>query len=159
MTIKEIPQMYETSDGQEFKNKMMAERHEEMVEVKHEYDTARRAYAKALAATQITADGRPFDLKSYHDYYFVTLGLEILPAVRWVSFSYWNIELDDQDTGFLVQHEERRGGRQRIRYEIGKLYYFEKNAKKACLEAMWERLSQLTADVNDYQSNFEDSYE
>lgn len=156
MTVKTVPTKFETSDGKEFDTKEEAERHDELILARKAYKDARHTLGVILARSQKTADGVPFDFSLLRDYYYISDGWASLPALRRVSFYIWNFEFDERDVFEIKQWDERGKGEQMmITYKINELYYSEREAKKALLDAQeaWlaeeaQKVAALRAEVH-----------
>ena len=149
--VKAISVKYKSSDGQEFETEEQAQSHEELIEAKKQYETARSVYGQHLFESQKTADGHPFDLCAYRDYWYVGRFLSF-PLLERVSFHRGNCGLNDRDETVIIQHQDDdRGCRQFTEYSIGDLYLYEKNAQVALLAAQKERLEELSKSVEELQ--------
>lgn len=145
MAIQTVPSRYKTSDGREFGNETDAQRHELLIAAKRKYEDARHEYARALAESQRTADGQPFNLSGMHDYYYITDGYFSMPEIVRVDFWYWNCDINEADETVIVVLDSQKATRRE--YRISSLYYWKGNARKALLIAQEGRLAQITQDV------------
>ena len=95
---------YETEDGSEFESKEAAERHETLCQVRQAYDDAKLAYGMLLAERCKTADGEPFQLGMWHDYYYITPGYFSWPKLLKVDFwgRNWTWEQRDEDDQLVI---------------------------------------------------------
>ena len=69
--VEATPVKYKSSDGQEFETEEQAAYHEELIEAKGQYETARSVYGQRLFESQKTADGHPFQFSILLDYWYV----------------------------------------------------------------------------------------
>ncbi len=82
----ESEKAYAANDGTEFDRKADAEQYEKLHSAREEYANARKHYARMLAESFKTADGRPFDFSVWH-YCRVSPWLDLMPCVEEVSIS------------------------------------------------------------------------
>lgn len=135
---------YRTSDGAEFSDEEAAARHEMLVETEKEYKAARRKYNKALLKTQKTADGQPFRLGTWDEYYWIGPSwYGGWPQLRTVHFYPWSMELDYNDE-LTIMHREDGEWQE---YRISDLYANEANAMEALIaeqeKALLDRVEEL----------------
>lgn len=143
MTVTKTTPMFKTSDGQEFDDEDAAQRHEEFIEAKKDYEAARQRWTRVLAESQTTADGHPFDFSMMRDYWFVTRWIGAMPSLQAVSFYIHNCDVNDNDEGSI--HQLRDSGRDGtwIKYRISELYLSKTEATKALVVAQKEHIAEL----------------
>lgn len=149
--------VFRTEDGQEFTDKASAERHEKLVAAKAAYEDARQQYAKALAETQFTADGYPFDLNTRHTYYYVTGLWNGSPEVDSVSFYLWNIDLDEADRLSVVQWDNRGEASRRVSYRIDHLYWHKSGAQEEMIREYAEYVAGVLDRYNELRGEDSDA--
>lgn len=151
MGITSKPQMFETSDGEEFVDEADAKYHEELLSATSAFHDAARRLNLAMALTCKTADGAAFDVRSFCDYWFVSRYHGGGPAIGRVSFGYdtkfelehWDgVRNSDAAIVVLFERPTSSGGLLRVKYRIRELYHDEKNAKAALLVALKEYIEE-----------------
>lgn len=144
---------YKTQDGREYTNEKDALKHERLNELEEKYDNAKTNYAKALWETQNTADGKPFDLGVWKNYYYVSPGYFGKPTLREIHFYVWSMHLDEDDILNIRYHEDTTNGRQWTNYKISDLYSSKLQAEYALVDALREWLQERTEEINEYIKN------
>ena len=145
MAVTKAPEQFKTSDGQKFDTIEEAERHEVLITAREQYNQGRRAFNRALAMTQKTADGELFDFGIFRDYYYITPGWSGCPALQAVNFLGWNYEVEDNDD--VKISKERDSDRQRISYPIKDLYRHKRKAEIALVAAQEAWLAEQAAEI------------
>jgi hypothetical protein len=84
---------FKTTDGEEFSDEISAQKHENLIKLKQEYEKARHRYINELARTEKTIDGIPFAGK-YHTYWYVQrfYGMPHLVEFSFYSDRYFDID-------------------------------------------------------------------
>lgn len=141
---------YKTQDGREYANEKDALKHERLKELREKYDNAKHVYAKALWETQVTADGKPFDLAVWRNYYYVSPGYFGKPNLKEIHFYTWSMELDEDDILCIRYHEDTTNGRQWTSYKINELYSSRVLAEYALVDALLEWLRERTEEITEY---------
>jgi hypothetical protein len=137
MPVTAKPVTYETSDGREFEDKDEADRHEELITARREYDEARQKFNQALVKTQKTADDEPFDFGLFRTYFVITDSWAQIPSLKRVNFLGWNFEVaEHEDQVEIIQNEGDFTNERRYGYPINRLYVSEKRAKIALGNAL-----------------------
>lgn len=140
---------YRASDGREFNNEEHAKRHERLISIRDEYTVARQAYARALAESFKTADGKDFRIDRWH-YYRLTPWYGDLPQVQEIHLSGRDLDIpeNDPDEGsFLFKVNGPDGKRELRKVNISNLYCTLAAANKACVAAQRGRLEELREQV------------
>lgn len=75
-------------DGEEFATEADAARHEELLDATTNFSEAQRRLNRAATGCQLTADGEPFDVTRWGDYWFLAEWHQGGPALCRVSFGY-----------------------------------------------------------------------
>ncbi len=131
MATKTKPK-YKASDGKTFDIKSDAERHETLVEARDTFENARDDYCKALAATQLTADGEPMTCDEW--WYFKVHEYVTDPGVEKLSLHWHQLSLDENDcVQFVVWDQDRQLNRT---HSIGDLFVSEKLANKRLIAVL-----------------------
>ncbi len=151
MGITSKPQVFETSDGEEFTDEADAKYHEELITAASAFQDAARRLNRAMALTCKTADGVAFDVRSFQDYWLVTRYHGGGPAICRVAFGYdtkfelehWDgVRNSDAAIVVLLERPASSGGLQRVKYRIRELYHDEKNARAQLLVALNEYIEE-----------------
>jgi hypothetical protein len=153
MSIKKVPQKFETSDGQEFDNEKDALLHQKMIDTRNNYKTALREFCSLLAETQKTADGEPFKL-GLRSYYVIRHNWPGLPVIQRVDFGvrFWQeYSLDEDNRVTLIVRDYERQ-REQNEYRTEELYLSEKAAKKALLAAQDARMEEFREQVEELRA-------
>ena len=131
MAIKTKPQVFETSDGQEFSTAEDAERHEALVTATKAFDEARTGLLRAMADKVRTADGELMDPRRWGDFFYL-VGWGPERQVQRVAFYYnTSIAIYDGRVALIPGYDPtNRDGRDR-RYWLDELYKHEASAKRA----------------------------
>ena len=95
MAVKQTKPTFQCSDGKEFPTQAEADRHEDLMVAKDEYETARRKFGIALAKTQKTADGKPFEFGIMRNYWYIRCW-NSLPRLFVVDFYLWDFQFDER---------------------------------------------------------------
>jgi hypothetical protein len=147
MAIQAVPQKFRASDGREFVTQREAERHERLITAETSYRDSRRAFGRALAQTQKTADGALFDFDRW-TYIALLRPFGQLPRLREVRFYGFAFDFDDRDDCFTIMQDEGEGQhRYRASYRIDELYTAQAAADVALLAAQEEWLAEQTEQV------------
>lgn len=152
MTVQQLPELYQTSDGKKYSSLKQTERHEAKIAAKSKYEDARREYARTLSESQLTADRYLFDMSVLDEYYYVTPGWFSMPDIRKVSFYYWNCDLNDQDETVIVDRDNGKGTR--TDYKISELYWRRENAEKALIVAWEKKLIELQGQLDEMREKY-----
>ena len=142
---------YQSKTGRSFPTAEEADRYDRLVESKEEYERARAKYARALAETNVTADGHQFELTTLHTYYFVVEphGWS-QPHLGEVSFYLWHCDVDGSNQGVILV--KRDDGEGYTTYRISELYYYESAAKAKMAESMEQFISWMQEDLEKLKS-------
>jgi hypothetical protein len=136
VNITPIPQRYKTSDGMEHETEAAAVAHQAVLDANEGLKDALKTFNAALAATLVTADGEPFRISVWHDYYFLTMGLWSPPQMQKVSFSPGDWRLRRQARDNAVEVGTKGETDEVIRwFAPSSLYYHERNAERAWVAA------------------------
>lgn len=145
---------YHAKDGREFTDQTAALHYEELLDAKEAYEEAKRNFGKLLAETCNTADGEPFRVGLFSDYWYVTHGYFAMPNLLKVDFwgRNWTLEENRQDeatTVVLIGNLADDGSKMdRGRaFRIDELYAKESNAKAALLVAQRSWLEEKLREV------------
>jgi hypothetical protein len=147
MAVKESPRTFRASDGREFSSKRDAERYEMLLQAKRVHDNAKAVLCRALAETQKTADGVPFEFGVFKDYYYI-MEWDGFPHLRQVDFVCMH-GADDfvlHADGTISLVDTRAEGRRR-EHRISELYCARQAALKALIDVREKRLAELAADT------------
>lgn len=139
---------FRTSDGRSFESEAVADRHENLIAIRDDYQRARKIYARTLAETFRTADGYRFNFQIWH-YYRVTPWFHRIPGVQEISIWAPDFDIDEHDPAegdFVFELQGSDGKKERRRIKISDLYCSRAAADRACVEAQRERLAEMTAD-------------
>lgn len=134
-----------TSDGCEFDTEDGAERHEELVAARDEYERARLAFGRALARTQTTADGHPFDLGIWAKYWRVRPGWAGVPDLERMNWM-WGGKFDFCQRGDELVLIEK-GAVPPREVPINEIYATRREADKALLIATEEWIAERQQDL------------
>ena len=144
MPIKAKPAQFVASDGKEFASQKEAEAHQELIESASKFDAARRRFYVAVAESQKTADGVPFDLNRWQDYYVLCRHGYCGPGLRRIMFGYTTrIELsgDANDQVQLIVMEDANQGKT-ASFFISDLYFEKEAAHAALAQAIREHIAE-----------------
>ncbi len=144
MAIKQLPMHWETSDGRIFHIQIDAERHEHVLKTEEAFITAGYAYGRAMMEKVTTADGMRIESTLAHTYYYICKALNKMPYIKQVTFYRWNCSYDLRCGLTCSQFEDHQG----VGYEVGSLYYHEKKAQVALMEAKREQIQAFQDDLN-----------
>jgi hypothetical protein len=145
-----------TEDGKSFDNEEDAQAHEELVQAKWEYESARRRYAaRELWESQKTADGYRFKLTLLIDYYYVYWLDGRIPTIRSVNFYLYNLELDEHDRAVILDMKNV-GKYGPAKYRISDLYKYRYNAEAQLLVRLEEHLEEVQEKIDAVKSNLEE---
>lgn len=111
----------------------------------------RREFGRALARSQVTADGFTFEFGVLRTYFYVTPGYFGKPDIESVSFFgiNFNFQHYEEDDRFVIL-QERNGVMQE--YSISNLYYRRDNADIALLAAQEEWLREREEEIEELRS-------
>ncbi len=159
MPVKESPVVYTTSDGREFKDKAAAEEYQKLVDLKEDYEIAKRKFNVALAKNYKTADGQPIQIGLCSDFYTVGYGMGI-PQIRRITLSCDDVRFCER-VGELeiveyVREDQQRGysnSYRRHEYKASSLYKSETAATRAVVKLQEEWLAQETAQLEKTKAN------
>lgn len=145
MAVTETPVMYQSSDGQEFDNQAVAEKHEQFLTARKEYERAQAVYGKLIAESQTTMDGEPFKYNMWHDYWRIVRIWGHIPQIEKIDFHMPNYSVDGFDR-VSIHNGYASGGRGP--YLVGELYFHKKNAQAALLVAIDEYIADVQAQAD-----------
>jgi hypothetical protein len=157
MSIKKVPQKFETSDGRDFTDEKEAERHQQLIDARGQYQQGLTNLGQLLAERLKTADGKPFQVGILRNYYVIHEPMAGLPYLRHVHFSLaygQPFGLGHDDDVYLIVREFDTNRTQR-EYKVSDLYADNKEACKALLAAQEERLKEITEQVEQLRSQVE----
>jgi len=140
MPITKRPQTFEASDGAEFATEAEAKRHQALLDASRDFRSAEKIYHQAIAKTQKTADGRPFEFGVFRDYYLIHWWGD-RPRLVTIDFIGRDSILEDGKL-YLVPGPDKRQAVPRVAVE--ELYVDRLAARKELLR----RLEEWIADVN-----------
>jgi hypothetical protein len=144
---------YRTDDGREFTDQKQAERHDRLVKAKREYESAKRTLGKLMAESCLTADGQPFKIGLWPDYYWITPGYFSMPSLLKVSFwgTNWDWEESSDEATTVVLLSDLSDSGQQLghirRFPINELYANKDRAQAALIEAQRKWLREMVAEV------------
>jgi hypothetical protein len=153
MRVKKERTTYRTDDGRTFVDKAKAEEHEALDALRRAYEEAKYAFGKAMAERFQTADGEPFKIGLWHDYYFITPGYFSLPVLVKVDFWGrnwdWREGSDESDSLVLVDCKDDRGQTMDHHrdFRIDELYWHEQKAKAALKKRQLEWLEEKKKEI------------
>lgn len=147
--ITTVPPKLRTSDGREFTNPKEAERHQEMLSAREAFADAHRKLGRALARTQTTADGEPFDFGVFRTYYYVREPYGQTPRLGEVSFYAFDFSFTERDDVFTIIQRDKGN---ETHYHINELYLHRDNAERALLAALEAWLVRQTEAVNELRA-------
>lgn len=137
---------FKSSDGREFDNETEAQRHDELIVAREQYEHALAKMNGLIVKTTRTADGYLCELGIFVDYWYVSPGWHGLPDLRKVPYLGWNWHLNYHNDQIVIVHRE--SGRERNdEYEIGSLYRNKKNALVALAESQKAWLEERRQEV------------
>lgn len=146
--MQTIPQQYQTSDGRKFTDEAEAKRHEVLVQAEQQYKEARHAFGLALAKTQKTADGKPFDFGG-RGYRYVVRPNGSPPRLVEVSiYGGYGFDFDDRDGFVILQPAGEGSNRYVTRYAVHDLYADQHAADVALLAATEEWIAEHQAQLD-----------
>ncbi|MFA7254108.1 MAG: hypothetical protein WC107_06175 [Patescibacteria group bacterium] len=151
---------YRTRDGRSFETERAAAQHEELIDLRDGYELAKQALGRKLAETFKTADGQPFSVGLWTEYYWITPGHFSLPALLSVDFwgRNWTWEENGEgDTLVLISHLNDRGedisDRQGRRFPINELFANRAKAKAELANRQRAWLQEKLTELNGTASN------
>lgn len=144
---------FKSSDGREFDNAVEAQRHDELIVARQEYEQALARMNSLIVKTTRTADGYLCELGIFIDYWYVSPGWSGMPNLHKVPYLGWNWHLSYHGDEVVIVHRE--SGRERSdEYAIKDLYRSKKEALAALVKAQekWlterqEEVAEITAKV------------
>lgn len=137
---------FKASDGREFDNEVEAQRHDDLIVARREYEEALSKMNGLIVKTTRTADGYLCELGIFIDYWYVSHGWHGLPDLRKVPYLGWNWHLSYHNDEIVIVHRE--SGRERTdEYTIKDLYRNKKNALAALVEAQSRWLKERGEEV------------
>lgn len=137
---------FTSSDGREFDNEVEAQRHDELIVAREEYNNALAKMNSLIVKTTRTADGYLCELGIFKDYWYISPGWHGLPDIRKVPYLGWNWHLSHHNDQVVIVHRE--SGRDRTdEYAIADLYADKKNALAALVEAQKQWLTERQEEV------------
>ena len=143
---------YEALDGRKFTDPIAAKLYEELEAAKRRYESARFELGKLLAESFKTADGLPFKLGLWPNYYWIAPGWFSMPNLLTVSFwgTNWGWEENDNATTLvLISNMDDQGKHldHSRQFPIDELYSDETRAKRALIAAQEKWLAERAAEV------------
>lgn len=148
--------IWKSADGQEFNSEAAAERHDQLVKAREEYEQARNRLFQLLVGQLKTRDGQTVGFGLRGCYYVVLFEYNnpVVAEVR-LSWNRWDWELADDKLRVILDWSWP-GSResQRIHIPVADLWADRDKARLACLEAQRaildrhrEELEQRAADL------------
>lgn len=139
---------FKSSDGREFESEVEAQRHDELIIAREEYNRALARMNQLIVKTTHTADGYLCELGIFRDYWYVTPGWHGVPDIRKVPYLGWNWHLNYHNDEVVIVHRE--SGRDRTdEYAINTLYREKKNALAALVEAQKAWLQERQQEIEE----------
>ena len=154
--IEKIPEKYQTSDGQVFEDQAKASRHQELIDLKNELEIVQERLKLVLGKNFQTADGYPFELHAFGEYYVVHNSYYGMSSISRVDFWVRDIEIDDDGTIYVF--ESRGDHSVMVRYRMSQIYKREKYAQLALLDAMERSLARFDEEVTEFRASLEKKY-
>lgn len=153
--VKKVTE-YIASDGSEFDDEEAANHHQKLLDLHGAYEKASNRLVEALASQFQTADGETFSFKRYGDYYLISNRHYGEPRIERISF--WIRDVDISQDGVI--HAYRREGDHGVMrsYIIADLYYHERHALVALLQARRERAKQMAEDIESLKNDILEKY-
>lgn len=146
MAVKQVPQIFKTSDSEEFDSQDDAERHEAVLTAKEIFETAAREYGEAMLGEAVTADGERFDLALSCQYYYIAGRYGGgMPRLQSTYFYRWNCCYDLR--GGLTITQRQSDSWQAC--PVKELYRHKTNAERALIVAQRERIREFTEQVDE----------
>lgn len=143
MPVKKIPQVWETSDGEEWETEKEANARQKLLDAKANFDAAERAYGQVLAETQKTADGYPFEWGVFSDYWRPTAWADGRPSIARISVVGRETSLSNGEVSIVPYTENG----QRLTCKVSELFRRESNAKKDLVKRMEQYLAYVKEDL------------
>ena len=148
---------YAASDGTEFDDPETAKRYEKMIAARRDFKTARKHYARTLAKSYVTADGKPFDFGTWKSYYRISPRYDEVPTVEeldiWqpdFDFDSWG-GVDDPDTEIAFRCKVYRIN-EPVLVRISDLYASRAAAERACVKARREWIANLIRETDEMEA-------
>lgn len=147
MTIKKQTK-FKTTDGREFDDEKEAQKHDELILAREQYDASLRRLNRLIAETTRTADGYLFEFGLWTSYHYVTPGYFQMPVLGEVHYIGWNWDLNEHDDSVEIV---TRGGNdnRRSEYKISNLYREKSKALAALVKAQQEWLAERQSEVEE----------
>jgi hypothetical protein len=139
MAVRQSKPKFVASDGEKFDSQEDAERYDLLIEAKRVFDSAKRSYDRALARSQKTADGEPFEGFDTHWHVGWFRG-----EARCCRVSFYEYELRVETDGTI---EIKPYGEKDVYLPIKELYRYEKNARKKYAEYLREQRDRLDKEI------------
>lgn len=139
MAVKKSTPKFIASDGQKFDDQESAERYDSLIEAKRNFETAKASYNRALAKSQKTADGEPFE--GFGDHYFVGW---LQGEVRFQRVSFYEYDLQVETDGTIKM---KPYGFKDVYLPISELYRYERNAKKKYADHLREERDNIDKQI------------
>lgn len=137
---------FKSSDGREFDNAVEAQRHDDLIVARREFEHALQKMNDLIVKTTRTADGHLCELGIFRDYWYVSPGYQGVPDIRKVPYLGWNWHLNYHNDEVVIVHRE--SGRERTdEYVIKDLYRSKKRALAALVDAQMEWLKERESEI------------
>lgn len=143
MKVKKIPPTYATSDGKEWASEAEALRHQTLLDAHQNFVIAEKQWHYALAESQVTADGVPFQF-GIRDYYFVSWWSSGRPSLITVDFIGRNTSWDGENLR-LIPYGANLSKVNPI--DIADLYYHKKNAQYELIKRLNEFVTERQEEI------------
>jgi hypothetical protein len=128
---------FTATDGTEFYTKEEAIAHEQVDEAYNAYQDAVKALNIAIAEKLVTADGVPFQVEGWVDYYYIFGQFDSdRPVVKDVKIDHWNFCLLPNDFGSVRGYFHNGEKRVDSTFRVDMLYVDQHKAWRKVLESL-----------------------
>jgi len=144
-----VKQVFESADGRTYPTVKAAEKRDAMVAAAKQFEEAGKELVKCIGESALTADGKPFNMRSSQHYWFIADSFTGLPRLidLWLWPHHASVEIDHQDQVVFRYLDDSR--REYIDYPIRELYADKEAAYVAYADRCEQRIEELREEVQD----------